>query len=195
MSLHFSKITEFIFVIIILLLVNQVIMAQESDLNSGYSDTEIPSYLGLVTNMNDEDFLLGLSFMPTSVQGMDLRFIFSFWARPYGKSVLIKYTDNIYFVYKEELYDLSVGVDKEVKLLKDLSLFGALESGFVYKCYRGSNRDNVDISFPIVTGGLGYGFLYNEHNNSNLLLLRLGYQYCKMSIFPNRFYLAFFFIL
>jgi len=195
MTLHFSKLTEFIFVIIILLLVNQVIMAQESVSGGGYSDTEMSSYLGLVTNMNDEDFMLGVSFMPPSIQGLDLRFVCSFWLRPYGKSVLMKYTDNIYFVYKEELYALSFGVDKELRLFRDLSLFAAVESGFVYKCYRGSNRDNVDISFPIVTGGLGYGFLYNEHNNSNLLLLRLGYQYCKMSIFPNRFYLAFFFIL
>jgi hypothetical protein len=195
MTLHFSKITKFIFVIIILLLVNQAMMAQENTLNSEYSGTSIPSYLGLVTNMNNEDFLLGLSFMPPSLKGLDLRFICSFWARPYGKSVLIKYTDRIYFVYKEELYDLSFGLDKELALSRDLSLFAAVESGFVYKCYRGSNRDNLDISFPIATGGIGYGFLYNEHNNSNQFLLRLGYQYCKMSIYPNRFYFAVFVIL
>jgi hypothetical protein len=195
MTLTIRKTAKYVSIIIILLIADQLSMAQEGDLNSGYADTKIPSYLGLVTNMNDEDFLLGLSFMPPSIQGLDLRFVCSFWARPYGKSVLIKYTDNIYFVYKEELYDLSFGVDKELPLSRDLSLFAAVESGFVYKCYRGSNRDNLDISIPIVTGGVGYGFLYNEHNNSNQLLLRLGYQYCKMSIFPNRFYFAFFVIL
>jgi len=187
---HLGKNLRIIFIMIMLATLLRTAAAQQGDYIPGSSKIEIPPYLGLVTNMNNEDFMLGVAFLPPLSNDLDLRFSAAFWLRPYGKSVLSRYSENIYFVYKEELYALLLGLDKEIVLSGKLSLFAAAEAALVYKCYRGSDRDNVDVSFPILTAGLGYGFLYNEANNCNQLQLRLGYQYCKMSIYPDRIFVS-----
>jgi hypothetical protein len=190
MVLQLNKKPKFIAILVMVALSAGMVMAQESDSKARYAGITIRPFLGLVTNMNSEDFMLGVSFLPPLWSAGDLRCSASFWLRPYGKAVLSKYSENIYFVYKEEIYALLLGLDKELVLSRDLSLFGSAEAALVYKCYRGSDRDKVDLSIPVLTVGLGYGLLYNEANNQNLLLLRLGYQYCKMSIYPNRFFIA-----
>jgi hypothetical protein len=174
---------------------SQAIFAQASELAGRDSNSEIPNYLGIQANMNGEDFMLGLSFLHRSVSWLDLRLTSSFWLRPYGKAVLVKQTENIYFIYKEELYALSLGLDKELTLSRDISLFSSAELGFALKIYRGSDRDKLDTVFPVFTAGLGCGFAYSAARNRNQFLLRLGYQYCKLSIYPNRFYLAWIFVL
>ena len=189
------KTIKIISALIIFLAYNQAVMAQETDIGGTDSDNEIPNYLGLQVNMNGEDFMLGLAYLHRSVSWLDLRLTSSFWLRPYGKSVLTKYSENIYFVYKEELYALSLGLDKELVFSRAVALFSSAELGFVYKAYRGSDRDKLEMVFPIITAGLSYGFAYSAGKNSNQFLLRLGYQYCKISIFPNRFYLAWIFVL
>ena len=134
---------------------------------------------------HDKDFNLGLTYR-YSISGEKFLGVFgTFYARPYGKSVLIEIRPHFYYQVKEYRYILAAGLDKKFWLNNQADLFIRAGLGYSFADHRGTaSADTKNGITPLVNGGISYKF-------SPYVFFRTGYEVVDIrTVKGNRVYFA-----
>ena len=124
------------------------------------------------------DLSLGLTYR-RSVSGEKFLGAFgSFYARPYGKAVLVKAGPRYYFQTKEYRFILAAGMDKKWWINNRFDAFLSAGLGVTFVDYRGTGEgvwkghklEKKEGLTPVISGGLSYKF-------NRYVFIRSGYQY------------------
>ncbi len=105
----------------------------------------------------------------------------SFYARPYGKAILLKSGPNFYFQLKEYRYVTAVGLDKKIWINNHYDVFFGGGVGLALVDYRGTGtgvyRGHKIVKkeglTPLAQAGVSYKF-------NRWILIRIGGQYMDM---------------
>ena len=153
------------------------------------TEVEPPSHhVGVDVHFNNNDVFLGASFYLADPFGEEYAIMFSAYGRPYGKKVLIKESAGVYSILREHRYLALIGVERQFLLTSDLSAFVDLLGGMSMIFYRGSNRDHVEATFPVINAGLSFALPEGEYFKYDWFLLRAGYQYINLPSYEHRIY-------
>jgi hypothetical protein len=134
---------------------------------------------------HDKDFNLGLTYR-YSISGEKFLGIFgTFYARPYGKSVLIEIRPHFYYQVKEYRYILAAGLDKKFWLSSQWDLFLHAGLGYSFADHSGTaSADTKNGITPVVNGGVSYKF-------NRYIFFRAGYEVVDIrTVKGNRLYFA-----
>lgn len=130
----------------------------------------------------NNDAGLGLTYRKSFMHEKFLGFTVSFFARPYGKDILLKVGPRYYFQLKEFRYILAGGFDKKFWINNKIDLFIGAAMGLSFVNYRGEidggEWKGYDIEkkqglTPIVRAGFSYKI-------NRVAFIRAGYQYMDM---------------
>ena len=138
------------------------------------------------------DLSLGLTYR-RSISGEKFLGAFgSFYARPYGKAVLVKAGPRYYFQTKEYRFILAAGIDKKWWINNHFDAFLSAGVGVSFVDYRGTGEgvwkghklEKKEGFTPVISGGFSYKF-------TRYVFLRTGYQYVDNRTSPgHRIYVA-----
>lgn len=124
------------------------------------------------------DLSLGLTYRH-SISGEKFLGAFgSFYARPYGKAVLVKSASHYFFQLKEYRFILAAGLDKKWWINNRIDVFLSAGMGITFVDYSGTGEgvwkghqiEKKEGITPVAGAGLSYKF-------TKYVFLRSGYQY------------------
>ena len=147
-------------------------------------------HIGIDTHFNNKDIFLGASFYLADPFGEEYALMFSLYGRPYGKKTLVKESAGVYTIFREHRYLALVGIERQFFLTKNASAFIDLLGGMSIIFYRGSNRDHIDGTLPVVNVGLSYALPEGEYFKYDYVLFRVGYQFINLSENNHRIYVG-----
>jgi hypothetical protein len=126
--------------------------------------------LGLSANIYQDDFFLGLSyqFQPADLYG--LLFFASFHVRPYNKRVLYKESEDVFYIFKENQYQLYIGTGYSIDIYKTVGLYTNISINPIAAFYRGSEKGYTDLIAPVAELGI-------NRSNSKGVIFQLGYRH------------------
>jgi hypothetical protein len=153
-------------------------------LNNAYpQDQNIPQSkfsLEIGSTFNADFFYLGsdISFLILAKQ--DVSIVLSGYFNPTARKVLHQESSDVYLLLSEYRIWTGLGLQKNQKLNRTISLFARAQIGWGWINYAGSNADFNDPVAPVLTGGLQFSFpIGNDYGSSSLILIKTGYQYLR----------------
>jgi len=137
-------------------------------------------HLGVDASFNANDVLLGAIFYYANPFGEGFSLVGAFTARPYGKKMLVQDSPGTYLYLREERYSLLIGIDRQLALTPQFGLFASLLGGVTIPVYRGSERNETDAMFPVVSVGLQWSLPSGALFADDAVAIRLGGEYLDL---------------
>ncbi len=136
-------------------------------------------------SVHDKDLNLGISYRYSINGEKFLGMFLSFYARPYGKSVLVEVRPHFFYQVKEFRSILAAGIDKKFWLGNDADLFIRGGFGYSFADHKGTaSADTKNGITPLLNGGASLKFSVHT-------FLRAGYEFVNIrTVKGNRLYFA-----
>jgi hypothetical protein len=161
------------FPLALILLLNNAYPQDQANAQSRFS-------LEVGSTFNADFFYLGSDISYRILVKQDVSIVFSGYFNPTARKVLHQESSDVYLLLSEYRIWTGLGLQKNQKLNRTISLFARAQIGWGWINYAGSNADFNDLVAPVLTAGLQFSIpTGNSDGSSSIILIKTGYQYLR----------------